>query len=132
MAWALAAARTSHARTVSSCTPSTNEIPDRSTRTSSIFKAIITFSSEDEAVRLANNTDYGLVAYVFTRDLNRGLRMGERLETGMLGLNAGVVSNAAAPFGGVKQSGLGREGGLEGIEEYLYTQYIGIADPYAG
>ncbi|WP_395400417.1 NAD-dependent succinate-semialdehyde dehydrogenase [Arthrobacter sp. UC242_113] len=92
---------------------------------------IITFNSEDEAVRLANNSEYGLVAYVFTSDLNRGIRMGERLETGMLGLNAGVISNAAAPFGGVKQSGLGREGGLEGIEEYLYTQYIGIADPYA-
>ncbi len=92
---------------------------------------IVTFRTEEEAIRLANNTEFGLVAYVFTRDLNRGLRMGERLETGMLGLNAGVVSNAAAPFGGVKQSGLGREGGLEGIEEYLYTQYIGIADPYA-
>ncbi|GAC1595876.1 MAG: NAD-dependent succinate-semialdehyde dehydrogenase [Pseudarthrobacter sp.] len=92
---------------------------------------IITFGTEDEAVRLANNTEYGLVAYVLTKDLNRGIRMGERLETGMLGLNAGVISNAAAPFGGVKQSGLGREGGLEGIEEYLYTQYIGIADPYA-
>ncbi|NYE96561.1 succinate-semialdehyde dehydrogenase/glutarate-semialdehyde dehydrogenase [Psychromicrobium silvestre] len=90
---------------------------------------IVTFRDEAEAVRLANNTEYGLVAYVFTQNLNRGLRMGEKLETGMLGLNAGVVSNAAAPFGGVKQSGLGREGGLEGIEEYLYTQYIGIADP---
>ena len=93
---------------------------------------IVTFSTEDEAVALANNTEYGLVSYVFTRDLNRGLRIGEKLESGMLGLNAGVVSNAAAPFGGVKQSGLGREGGAEGIEEYLYTQYIGIADPYAG
>ncbi|MCA4133585.1 NAD-dependent succinate-semialdehyde dehydrogenase [Arthrobacter sp. M4] len=93
---------------------------------------ITTFTTEEQAVRLANNTEFGLVAYVFTRDLNRGLRMGEKLETGMLGLNAGVVSNAAAPFGGVKQSGLGREGGLEGIEEYLYTQYIGIADPNAG
>ncbi|TAP43207.1 NAD-dependent succinate-semialdehyde dehydrogenase [Arthrobacter sp. S39] len=93
---------------------------------------IITFTTEEDAVRLANNSEYGLVAYVFTRDLNRGIRMGERLETGMLGLNAGVISNAAAPFGGVKQSGLGREGGLEGIEEYLYTQYIGIADPHAG
>ncbi|AJT40430.1 NAD-dependent succinate-semialdehyde dehydrogenase [Psychromicrobium lacuslunae] len=92
---------------------------------------VVTFKDENEAVRLANGTEYGLVAYVFTRDLNRGLRMGEKLETGMLGLNAGVVSNAAAPFGGVKQSGLGREGGLEGIEEYLYTQYIGIADPNA-
>lgn len=93
---------------------------------------IVTFATEDDAVRLANNTEYGLVAYVFTRDLNRGLRMGERLDTGMLGLNAGVISNAAAPFGGVKQSGLGREGGYEGIEEYLYTQYVGIADPTAG
>jgi succinate-semialdehyde dehydrogenase/glutarate-semialdehyde dehydrogenase len=92
---------------------------------------IVTFSTEDQAVELANDTEYGLVAYVFTRDLNRGLRMGERLDTGMLGLNAGVISNAAAPFGGVKQSGLGREGGAEGIEEYLYTQYIGIADPTA-
>ncbi|WP_104181952.1 NAD-dependent succinate-semialdehyde dehydrogenase [Arthrobacter sp. B0490] len=92
---------------------------------------IITFQDEADAVRLANKTEYGLVAYVYTRDLNRGIRMGEQLETGMLGLNAGVVSNAAAPFGGIKQSGLGREGGSEGIEEYLYTQYIGIADPYA-
>ncbi|MFI2565112.1 NAD-dependent succinate-semialdehyde dehydrogenase [Paenarthrobacter sp. NPDC018779] len=92
---------------------------------------IVTFSTEDDAIRLANNTEYGLVAYVFTKDLNRGLRVSERLETGMLGLNAGVISNAAAPFGGVKQSGLGREGGSEGIEEYLYTQYVGIADPYA-
>ncbi|WP_298253479.1 NAD-dependent succinate-semialdehyde dehydrogenase [uncultured Arthrobacter sp.] len=92
---------------------------------------IVTFASEDEAVDLANDTEYGLVAYVFTRDLNRGLRIGERLEVGMLGLNAGVISNAAAPFGGVKQSGLGREGGAEGIEEYLYTQYVGIADPHA-
>jgi succinate-semialdehyde dehydrogenase/glutarate-semialdehyde dehydrogenase len=91
---------------------------------------ITTFSTEDEAVRLANNSEYGLAAYVYTKDLNRGIRMGERLETGMLGLNAGVISNAAAPFGGIKQSGLGREGGLEGIEEYLYTQYVCIADPY--
>jgi succinate-semialdehyde dehydrogenase / glutarate-semialdehyde dehydrogenase len=92
---------------------------------------IITFKSEDEAINLANNTEYGLVAYVYTKDLNRGLRVSERIETGMLGLNAGVISNAAAPFGGVKQSGLGREGGFEGIEEYLTTQYVGIADPYA-
>jgi succinate-semialdehyde dehydrogenase/glutarate-semialdehyde dehydrogenase len=92
---------------------------------------IVTFRTEDEAVALANATEYGLVSYAFTRDLNRGIRLGERIESGMLGLNAGVVSNAAAPFGGVKQSGLGREGGIEGIEEYLTTQYIGIADPYA-
>ncbi len=85
--------------------------------------AIATFGSEDEAVRLANDTEYGLVSYVFTEDLARGLRMIDRLETGMMGLNAGVVSNAAAPFGGVKQSGMGREGGLEGIHEYLSKKY---------
>jgi succinate-semialdehyde dehydrogenase/glutarate-semialdehyde dehydrogenase len=92
---------------------------------------IVTFGSEAEAIALANDTEYGLVAYVFTRDLDRGLRIAEELEVGMLGLNAGVISNPAAPFGGVKQSGMGREGGLEGIEEYLETQYVGIADPYA-
>ena len=85
--------------------------------------AIATFADEDEAVRLANDTEYGLVSYVFTEDLQRGLRMIDRLETGMMGLNVGVVSNAAAPFGGVKQSGMGREGGLEGIHEYLSTKY---------
>ena len=91
---------------------------------------IVTFKTEDEAVALANNTEFGLVAYAFTRDLNRGLRLGERLEVGMFGLNTGIVSNPAAPFGGVKASGLGREGGVEGIEEYLETVYIGIADPF--
>ncbi|WP_424447716.1 NAD-dependent succinate-semialdehyde dehydrogenase [Microbacterium arborescens] len=85
--------------------------------------AIATFADEDEAVRLANDTEYGLVSYVFTQDLARGHRMIDRLETGMMGLNVGVVSNAAAPFGGVKQSGIGREGGLEGIHEYLSTKY---------
>jgi succinate-semialdehyde dehydrogenase/glutarate-semialdehyde dehydrogenase len=85
--------------------------------------AIARFRDEDEAVRLANDTEYGLVSYVFTQDLARGHRMIDRLETGMMGLNVGVVSNAAAPFGGVKQSGVGREGGLEGIHEYLSTKY---------
>ncbi|MCT9820847.1 NAD-dependent succinate-semialdehyde dehydrogenase [Microbacterium sp. W1N] len=85
--------------------------------------AIATFADEDEAVRLANDTEYGLVSYVFTRDLARGHRMIDRLETGMMGLNVGVVSNAAAPFGGVKQSGIGREGGAEGIHEFLETKY---------
>ncbi|WP_022881231.1 NAD-dependent succinate-semialdehyde dehydrogenase [Gryllotalpicola ginsengisoli] len=85
--------------------------------------AVATFRDEDEAVRLANSTEYGLVSYVYTRDLARGHRMIDRLETGMMGLNAGVVSNAAAPFGGVKQSGVGREGGLEGIHEFLSTKY---------
>lgn len=89
------------------------------------------FASEDEAIRLANNTEYGLAAYVYTRDINRSIRIGERIECGMLGLNTGVISNAAAPFGGVKQSGLGREGGTEGISEYQTIQYMGIADPYA-
>jgi succinate-semialdehyde dehydrogenase/glutarate-semialdehyde dehydrogenase len=93
--------------------------------------AIVPFEDEDDAVRLANDTEYGLVSYVFTRDLARGQRMIERLETGMTGLNMGVISNAAAPFGGVKQSGLGREGGLEGIHEYLDTKYTLTPDPFA-
>lgn len=92
---------------------------------------IVTFTDESEAVRLANASEYGLVCFAYTRDLNRALRLAEELDTGMFGLNSGLVSNPAAPFGGVKQSGLGREGGLEGIEEYLETRYIGIADPFA-
>ncbi len=88
---------------------------------------ITTFSSDDEALALANGTEYGLVAYAFTKDLNRALRVAEGLETGMVGLNQGIVSNPAAPFGGVKHSGFGREGGAEGIEEYLETKYVGIA-----
>jgi succinate-semialdehyde dehydrogenase/glutarate-semialdehyde dehydrogenase len=84
------------------------------------------FGDEDQAIAAANDTEYGLVAYVFTRDLNRALRVCERLETGMIGLNQGMVSNAQAPFGGVKQSGFGREGGYEGIEEYLETKYIAV------
>jgi len=90
---------------------------------------IVRFKDEDEAIRLANDTEYGLVSYAYTQDLKRGLRLVERLETGMTGLNTGLVSNAAAPFGGVKQSGLGREGGLEGIHEYLETKYVMIPDP---
>ncbi|MDJ0336384.1 NAD-dependent succinate-semialdehyde dehydrogenase [Salinibacterium sp. G-O1] len=93
---------------------------------------IVVFDTEEEAIELANATEYGLVAFAFTRDLNRGLRLAEQIDSGMFGLNAGVVSNPAAPFGGVKQSGLGREGGFEGIDEYLETRYIGIADPFAG
>jgi succinate-semialdehyde dehydrogenase/glutarate-semialdehyde dehydrogenase len=87
---------------------------------------IAEFSSEDEAVAAANDTEYGLVAYVFTRDIKRALRVCERLETGMVGLNQGMVSNAGAPFGGVKQSGIGREGGNEGIAEYLETKYVAV------
>jgi succinate-semialdehyde dehydrogenase/glutarate-semialdehyde dehydrogenase len=84
------------------------------------------FQSEEEAIAAANDTEYGLVAYVFTRDLKRALRVVEGLETGMVGLNQGIVSNAAAPFGGIKQSGFGREGGPEGIEEYLETKYVAV------
>jgi succinate-semialdehyde dehydrogenase/glutarate-semialdehyde dehydrogenase len=84
------------------------------------------FSDEDEAIAAANDTEYGLVAYVYTNDLKRALRVVERLETGMVGLNQGMVSNAGAPFGGIKQSGFGREGGYEGIEEYLETKYVAI------
>jgi succinate-semialdehyde dehydrogenase/glutarate-semialdehyde dehydrogenase len=84
------------------------------------------FESEEEAVAAANDTEYGLVAYVFTRDIKRALRVCESLETGMIGLNQGMVSNAGAPFGGVKASGIGREGGNEGIEEYLETKYVAV------
>jgi len=93
--------------------------------------AVSTFASEEEALRSANDTEYGLVGYAFTRDLARGQRVVERLDTGMVGLNVGVISNAAAPFGGVKESGLGREGGLEGIGEYLSTKYTLTPDPFA-
>jgi succinate-semialdehyde dehydrogenase / glutarate-semialdehyde dehydrogenase len=85
-----------------------------------------TFSSEEEAIARANDTEYGLVAYVFTRDIKRALRVSEGLETGMVGLNQGMVSNAGAPFGGVKQSGIGREGGHEGLEEFLETKYVAV------
>ena len=84
------------------------------------------FSSEDEAIAQANDTEFGLVAYLYTRDLGRAFRVMERLEYGMVGLNQGMVSNPAAPFGGIKQSGFGREGGYEGIQEYLETKYCAI------
>jgi succinate-semialdehyde dehydrogenase/glutarate-semialdehyde dehydrogenase len=92
---------------------------------------VVRFKTEDEAVKLANATEFGLVSYAFTKDLKRGLRLIESLETGMSGLNTGLVSNAAAPFGGVKQSGMGREGGPEGIHEYLETKYVMTPDPHA-
>jgi len=87
---------------------------------------IATFSTDEEAIEAANRTEFGLVSYVFTRDLKRALRVCEALETGMIGLNQGIVSNAGAPFGGVKQSGTGREGGNEGIGEYLETKYVAV------
>ena len=87
---------------------------------------VTTFTTEEEAITAANQTEFGLVAYVFTADLKRAFRVIEALETGMVGLNQGIVSNAAAPFGGVKQSGFGREGGSEGINEYLELKYIAV------
>ena len=88
---------------------------------------IVTFTDEAEAVRLANDTEFGLVAYLYTGDLARGLRVSEALEAGMIGLNRGLVSDPAAPFGGVKQSGIGREGGHEGMLDYLESKYIAVS-----
>ncbi|MEA2938421.1 MAG: succinate-semialdehyde dehydrogenase / glutarate-semialdehyde dehydrogenase, partial [Alphaproteobacteria bacterium] len=88
--------------------------------------SIQTFNTEDEAIRRANDTEYGLVAYLYTKDLSRGMRVSEKLEFGMVGLNRGLVSDPAAPFGGMKQSGIGREGGHEGLMEFLETQYISL------
>ncbi|MCD2187564.1 NAD-dependent succinate-semialdehyde dehydrogenase [Actinomycetospora soli] len=87
---------------------------------------IFTFADDDEAIRLANDTEYGLVAFLYTQDLRRAFELSERLDAGMVGLNQGMVSNPAAPFGGVKQSGLGREGGRVGIDEYLETKYVAV------
>ena len=89
--------------------------------------ALQTFKTEDELVRRANDTEYGLVAYLYTRDVGRGLRVSERLDFGMIGLNRGLVSDPAAPFGGMKQSGIGREGAHEGLMEFLETQYISLS-----
>jgi succinate-semialdehyde dehydrogenase / glutarate-semialdehyde dehydrogenase len=85
------------------------------------------FKDEDEVISRANDTEYGLVAYLYTKDLSRGLRVSEKLDFGMIGLNRGIVSDPAAPFGGMKQSGLGREGGHEGLMEFLDTQYISVS-----
>jgi succinate-semialdehyde dehydrogenase / glutarate-semialdehyde dehydrogenase len=90
---------------------------------------VTSFESEEEAIGTANETPYGLAAYVYTRDLARAIRASERLEAGMVGLNRGLVSNAGAPFGGVKQSGIGREGGSVGVDEFLETKYVAMADP---
>jgi succinate-semialdehyde dehydrogenase/glutarate-semialdehyde dehydrogenase len=87
---------------------------------------IATFSSDAQAVAAANRTEFGLVAYLYTRDLARAFHVSEAIEAGMIGLNQGIVSNPAAPFGGVKQSGFGREGGFEGIGEYLETKYLAL------
>jgi succinate-semialdehyde dehydrogenase/glutarate-semialdehyde dehydrogenase len=87
---------------------------------------VVAFDSDEEAITMANDTEYGLIAYAYTRDIQRSLRAADGLKAGMIGINRGLVSNAAAPFGGVKQSGLGREGGREGIEDYLDVKYLAI------
>lgn len=92
---------------------------------------VTSFRTEEDAIRLANASEYGLASYIYTRNHSRMLRVAEQIEFGMVGFNAGLISNAAAPFGGVKQSGLGREGGAEGLSEYTTTQYLAIPDPYA-
>jgi succinate-semialdehyde dehydrogenase/glutarate-semialdehyde dehydrogenase len=88
--------------------------------------AIQTFKTDDEVVKRANDTEYGLVAYLYTKDLSRGMRVSEQLDFGMVGLNRGLVSDPAAPFGGMKQSGIGREGAHEGLMEFLETQYVSV------
>lgn len=103
--------------------------PDAELMRTEIFgpvAALVPFDTDDEAVSIANDTEFGLVAYVMTESSDRGFVMGERLQAGMVGLNTGLVSNAAAPFGGIKQSGLGREGGLSGIDEYLETKLLAV------
>ena len=85
-----------------------------------------TFTSEEDVIQRANDTIYGLVAYLYTKDLGRGKRVSEKLDFGMIGLNRGLVSDPAAPFGGMKQSGIGREGAHEGLMEFLETQYIAV------
>lgn len=87
---------------------------------------VVTFTDEADAIRMANDTEYGLVSYVYTSDLGRGMRISEQLDSGMVGLNRGIVSDPAAPFGGTKQSGVGREGGHEGMLDYLEPKYIAV------
>jgi succinate-semialdehyde dehydrogenase/glutarate-semialdehyde dehydrogenase len=88
---------------------------------------VVTFETEEEAVALANDTIHGLAAYVYTADLSRAMRVAEAIESGMVGINRGLISDPAAPFGGVKESGLGREGSSEGLHEFLETKYIAVA-----
>ena len=112
----------------------TNLSPDSALVNDEIFgpvAPIVSFTTEEEVLGYANNSMLGLSGYVHTGSIERALRMAERLEVGMLGVNSGTISNAAAPFGGVKHSGTGREGGSEGIEEYLETVYVGFEDPFA-
>jgi succinate-semialdehyde dehydrogenase/glutarate-semialdehyde dehydrogenase len=105
----------------------TNVAPESEILRKEIFgpvAPIVVFDDEDEVVRLANDTEYGLISYLYTSDLARGLRVTERLEAGMVGLNRGLLSDPAAPFGGVKQSGIGREGAHEGMMDYIEKKYV--------
>ena len=115
----------------SKCRPVLGDIPDDARLLKEeIFGPVAPvkgFRDEEQAIRWANDTEYGLVAYLYTRDLGRAMRVMEQLEYGMVGLNQGMVSNPAAPFGGIKHSGVGREGGYEGIEEYLETKYCAVS-----
>jgi succinate-semialdehyde dehydrogenase/glutarate-semialdehyde dehydrogenase len=107
-----------------------NEVaPDSAILREEIFgpvAPVVSFDSVEEAIAMANDTEYGLVSYLYTSDLATGLRVSEQLDSGMVGLNRGVVSDPAAPFGGTKQSGVGREGGHEGMLEYLESKYIAV------
>ena len=87
---------------------------------------IVEFDSDDEAIDLANESEFGLISYVYSKDLKRAIQVSEALQSGMVAINRGLISDPAAPFGGVKQSGLGREGGFDGIHEFLETKYIGV------
>jgi succinate-semialdehyde dehydrogenase/glutarate-semialdehyde dehydrogenase len=87
---------------------------------------VVLFDTDEEALALANDTEYGLISYVYSDDLKRAIRFAEAMESGMVAINRGMISDPAAPFGGVKQSGLGREGGFDGIHEFLQTKYIGV------
>ena len=103
--------------------------PDSALMSEEIFgpvAALVPFDTEEEVLAMANDTPWGLVGYLFTRDIDRGFRVSEEMEVGMVGLNTGLVSNPAAPFGGVKASGLGREGGRVGIEEFLEIKYLAM------
>lgn len=103
--------------------------PDSALMSQEIFGPVaplIGFDTEEEVVAMANDTAWGLVGYVYTRDIERAFRLSEAIEVGMMGLNTGLVSNPAAPFGGVKSSGLGREGGRVGIEEFLEIKYLAM------
>ena len=87
---------------------------------------IVTFESDEEAIKLANDSDFGLISYVYSGELGRAIRVAEAIDSGMVAINRGMISDPAAPFGGNKQSGLGREGGFDGIHEFLQTKYIGV------